>query len=43
MCGFRLGQISDRIEDVEGENTESRLLAFAPNGENSYENSSPRA
>lgn len=32
MCGFPLGQIGDRIVDVEGENTESRLVAFAPNG-----------
>lgn len=43
MWRFRLGQISGRIKDVEGENTESRLVAFAPNGETSYENSSPRA
>lgn len=33
MWRFRLGQISDRLEDVESENTASRLVAFAPNGE----------
>lgn len=33
MWRFRLGQISGLIKDVEGENTESRLVAFAPIGE----------
>lgn len=33
MWRFRLGQKSDRLEDVEGENTESRLVAFARTGE----------